>query len=364
MKHLSLALALLLCCSLLCGCGSDPTPSQLDYTTLDMTPYGILDPNDLKDITLTVPLACLYTEQVWGEYQTDFLNTYPKITYMTEGVTTASDTLCFYYTATCDGEEVFSHKATEGAPLECSLSETSLMGIPGFCDPLIGIPLGTPVTFSLPVPHSHTIASLAGKTLAFTVTPTAIRQETVLTAFDSDYILHTLGWQTTLTDPCDIVETFTATLKEEVRLAYEEDLHHAKEDAALDLLLTLYTPTAFPKEDLTYNLHAILNYYEGMRLYDNEVLINWGDPNDVSPSLLDYVMKTHHLATPCEALNQLLLEAKSLTKENMAVAAAFHALGLTIPHQGSSYQNNLAMYEMAMNAILCESNCTILFVDQ
>ena len=341
----------------LCLMGCEDTPvAQLDYSTLDMSPYGTLSPHQLTGISLTISQEWAYTEKDWQDYLSSLLATYPKTSYLTEGEVGEGDTILMSITATWQGEELFSYT---DEVLEYPLSGGEFMQIEGFRAHLVGATLGETLSFSIFISPDHTVSWLAGREVSFSLTPVSIKKEEVLSSFDSDYILHTLGWQTTLTHPEEVVDTFLSTLKEEWQAAKEEDLHHAKEDALLSYLASLYTPISYPTHDLTYNLTALVNYYEGCREYDNQILTTWGSGEDTSPSLSHYLMRTYGEDNPLDAISCLVEEAQELTRENMMVAAAFHALSLSLPTPSSDpYENNLAMYDLTLSTLLTYTTFT------
>jgi hypothetical protein len=255
------------------------------------------------------------------------------------------------------------------------------MGLSGFNAHLIGSTPGTCLTFSLTVAEDHAIAALAGKTLTFEIEVVSVREEQIPTALTADYILDTLGWQTELTESDEVVAAFRHELEEELQEAAEEDLRHALEDEALAYLCSVYTPTALPAQDLLYNLQALTNYYEAARLTENSILSLWADTNDGCGELGSYLARTYSLSTPLEGFAYLVSEAQSLTQENLTVAAAFHALALTISEQelatltealaeldstvlsDPAYVRNLCLYEKLMDALLAPANCTVLYAD-
>ena len=353
-KRILLCLALLL--PLMCLAGCEQPQEQLDYSTLEMSSYGVMPKEALSAITLSLPKELSYTDADWQAYLTSLLNTYPKITYVTEGTVGAEDIIRMRVTATEGEELLFSYTEEE---LEYPMANGDFMNIEGFRRHIEGTPLRETVTFTLAVGEHHSISWLKGKEVTFTVTPVSVKREEILSTPDSDYILHTLGWQTSLTDPDEVVRTFLTTLREEWETAMEEDLSHAKEDAILAYLLSIYEPTAYPSYDLSYNLTALIKYYEACRLYDNQILENWADPQDASPSLSHYLMRTYSLSTPLDALSRLTEEALTLTEENMAVATAFHTLDLTLSSPSSDpHQNNLALYDLTLQTLLSRTTFT------
>ena len=373
-------LCILVCGCLLCfwGCG-DARASQTDFTKLDMSLYGRLSPDALQEITLTIPQSCRYSEEKWEEYLTALWEAYPKVTYLNEGVMEGTDTICFYYSLASSGEILSAYGEGDGSPLEIQLEHGIFMGVEDFASFLVGHPLGEEISFTISIKDDHTIPFLAGKEVTFTITPVAIRCEEVVTAFDSDYILNTLGWQTEISDPEEVVNTFVTTLKEEFILAYEEDVYHATEDALMAYLKGVYTPVALPMEDVSYHFHALLNYYETMRQYDNEILETWGSGEGISPTITDYLIRSFSCGA-IEGYQTLIEMAKGLTEENLVIAAAFHALGLTItqgeyeemktllteelgevPEEG--YVNNVLMYEKTVAALLDSNRIKIVYLE-
>lgn len=376
------ALALLLSCAALSGCGKEqasPCPVQYDYLSADTTACGTIPPERLRHITLSLPASCRYTAQTYDDYMACLLAAYPKVSYITDRAAAAEDTLCFYYSVSCGEEMLLSCTAEDGEAAEIALGGADFLSLPGFNARLVAAVPGSTLSFSVTAPADHPIALLRGKTLSVAVLPVSVRVETVLSEPDADYILHTLGWQTDCSDPQAVVAAFEETVKAELQAAAEEEYSHALDSALLSYLLSVFTPTAYPEEDLNYNFSALYNYYDSLRTYESGIVTAYGNPADVPKTLGAYLARTYGLSSPVEGFAHLAQEARELTLANMAVAAAYHTLALSYTEaelaaltervcaedatavRDPAYLRNLLLFEKVSDALLAPDNCTVLF---
>lgn len=172
-----------------------------------------------------------------------------------------------------------------------------------------------------------------------------------------------------------------------------EALRNALEDAVLAILTEAYGEGEVPDDDYRYNLAALSNYFESMRVYENTLLSLWGTPEDMTSDLGSYVAKTFSLAD-AEAGNAYLREnAIAISRANLVLALVYRAACLSVTEESlatlaealtreaeedtltlgeetaspepltSSHPTvrNQAMYEAVMDYLLREGNYTILW---
>ena len=175
-----------------------------------------------------------------------------------------------------------------------------------------------------------------------------------------------------------------------------ETLRFALEDAVLLLLTDAYGNGEVPREDYAYNLAALENYFESMRVYENTLLDLYGTPEDQSPDLASYVAKTFSLSGAAAGEEYLRENARAMARANLAVALVFHSVPLTldpavlqetaealseetaadffaptgVPLPSSEpltethpYVRNQALYDAVMDYLLRDGNYTIHWVD-
>ena len=175
-----------------------------------------------------------------------------------------------------------------------------------------------------------------------------------------------------------------------------ETLRFALEDAVLLLLTEAYGDGEIPREDYAYNLAALENYFESMRVYENTLLDLYGTPEDQSPDLASYVAKTFSLVSATAGETYLRENARAMARANLAVALVFHGVPLTLdpavlreiaaalteetaadcfaptgaPLPSSEpltethpYVRNQALYDAVMDYLLRDGNYTIQWVD-
>lgn len=173
-------------------------------------------------------------------------------------------------------------------------------------------------------------------------------------------------------------------------------LRFALEDAVLLLLTDAYGDGEVPAEDYAYNLAALENYFESMRVYENTLLDLYGTPEDQSPDLPSYVAKTFSLSGAAAGETYLRENARAMARANLAVALVFHSVPLTldpavlretaaalneetaaefftptdVPLTPSEtltethpYVRNQALYDAVMDYLLRDGNYTIQWVD-
>lgn len=175
-----------------------------------------------------------------------------------------------------------------------------------------------------------------------------------------------------------------------------EILRFALEDAVLLLLTEAYGNGEVPAEDYAYNLAALENYFESMRVYENTLLDLYGTPEDQSPDLASYIAKTFSLVGAAAGEEYLRENARAMARANLAVALVFHSVPLTldpavlretaaalteetaadsfaptgVPLAPSEpltethpYVRNQALYDAVMDYLLRDGNYTIQWVD-
>ena len=173
-------------------------------------------------------------------------------------------------------------------------------------------------------------------------------------------------------------------------------LRFALEDAVLLLLTEAYGDGEVPAEDYAYNLAALENYFESMRVYENTLLDLYGTPEDQSPDLASYVAKTFSLVSAAAGETYLRENARAIARANLAVALVFHSAPLSldpavlretaaalneetaadfftptdVPLTTSEtltethpYVRNQALYDAVMDYLLRDGNYTIQWVD-
>ncbi len=171
----------------------------------------------------------------------------------------------------------------------------------------------------------------------------------------------------------------TITLTADYREADEETLYAACEEVMCRHLVGRVTIRALIEEDVAYQRAALTKYYDAMRVYENAIREMYGDPADVIPDLTAYLIEVFAVSSAAEAEAALTHAAEELARENLAVALAYRALGLTVTeetraevaaytaeeHGGEvtdeAYIHNRAMYVTVMEYLLDGVRCKVQF---
>ena len=198
-----IALAAVLTCGTLSGCGSKEKKESSKKTESTKADTG-------KDAVLGVPDAASYIKKL-AEYKTiplkkseideelqkkkdEQLSTYAKYEEVKTGKVAKGDMVNIYYVGKIDGKEFDGGSCTEETnPDGYNLTIGSGAFIPGFEDSLIGKKIGTTVDINVTFPKDYGSADVAGKDAVFTVTLNYRQGEKVSQKFDDDFVSKNLS---------------------------------------------------------------------------------------------------------------------------------------------------------------------------
>ncbi len=377
--------------SFACSCNEEPDPLyQFDYTSCNISQYASMDASSYRDITLTLSSDCHYTEDMLQDWVDSVLTSIPVYEYVTTKPITHLDTIRIYYTATADGELLSGHQSTEEnpqAPKSVDLRYLDFLNVPGINDHLVGATPGIPVVFSIDTPQNHNI--FRGKTVTFAITVVDVLNEVYLSALTADYIKNRLGYQTDLTEESAIIDAFLETAKEQLQEQAQEAFFTDSRRAVLDLLTDAMTIKGYPGQDIAYQYENRYAYYETMRLYENQQQLAATGKANYFPDIESYLRYEFGLGESVDPFPYLDAIAATLAEENMAIALVFHGMQMSISDEAfetrkteiidayvkqnyitreeaentidAAFIKNELMWEMVMEFLLSEENCTVYY---
>ncbi len=173
----------------------------------------------------------------------------------------------------------------------------------------------------------------------------------------------------------------TLTLPASYAEADADTRRYALEEVLTAHLVAVSEIECLVPEDVAYQHAALRNYVASMWAYESAVMAEYGDTADISPDLESYMMRVFEVASHEAAEEALTHAAETLAQQNLALALAFHALGLTVTEEtqaevtasvteaqgalpaDSAYLANEALYRVLMDHLLDPVRCTVVYED-
>ncbi len=404
MKKSNTLIALLLVCTTLfglcaCSCNDEPEYDplyQFDYVgETDLSQYGTLSSSVYQNITLTLGPECHYTEKTLQNWlKTDIFAVYLDSRKITDRAVTKDDTICYYYTATVNGEVVDSHVSTaekEVAPKKIKLSSVNAFNIDGWNDCMVGATPGIPKLFTLKAPDNYGNTAMRGQEVSFAVTVSYIEEKFERDALTASYLKEIVHYETEETEDDKVVAAFLKDAEEYLREVAEDNKQQALEDEVLRLITSHFVVKGYPGQDVTYQYSNQYNLFESRWQQDNYNYYQYYGEENHFPTLESYLKSWFDTDTEEEAVVCLDALAASLVLDNLAVAAVFHNQQMTVTQEefearkqliieeyvengyiteadanktiDSAFVYNELMWEKVMDYLLSESNCTVIIQD-